>query len=375
LDDIIMKYVLDISCLDELSSGAKQRFLNLYSLLINTNKKKEFLIIYTTFNDVKKILNYSNVSFIRNPFKQDSYLKKIISIIFIYFYLKYKFKRIKTVEYFTLPFFKIKKIKTIFTIHDVRRIFFAKYFFSRIFFKFFFKFFLNKTTNIIVVSKAIKNEMKEYFHKLKIVVIYNIIDNKFLQNIAKKDIYIIKKKYNLPAKFILTVGHQEKRKNFLRLIESINILKKDNNNIKLIIIGQKADETEKINRLIIKLNLSRNIKIFSNLNDFEVRCFYRLASLFVFPSIYEGFGVPLLEAMASNLPMVLSNTEVFREITQNKYSYFDQYDALSIANRIKFVLHNRALQKKMIIYGKKRIVYFSSKVQSKKINNLYNNKI
>ena len=370
-----MKYVLDISCLDELSSGAKQRFLNLYSILINTNKKKNFLIIYTTFNDVKKILNYSNVSFIRNPFRQDSYVKKIISIIFIFFYLKLKFKKIKTVEYFTLPFFKIKKTKTIFTIHDVRRIFFAEYFFSRFFFKFFFRFFLNKTTNIIVVSKAIKNEMKKYFHKLKIVVIYNIIDAKFLQNIAKKNIYIIKKKYNLPDEFILTVGHQEKRKNFLRLIRSINILKKDNHNIKLIIIGQKADETEKINRLIIKLNLSQNIKIFSNLNNFEVRCFYKLASLFVFPSIYEGFGVPLLEAMASSLPMVLSNTEVFREITQNKYSYFDQYDSLSIANRIKFVLLNKALQKKMIIYGKKRIVYFSAKVQSNQINNLYNSKI
>ena len=161
----------------------------------------------------------------------------------------------------------------------------------------------------------------------------------------------------------------------MRLISAIDILKKDGHNIKLIIIGQKADETKKINRLIIKLNLSQNIKIFSNLNNFEVRCFYKLASLFVFPSIYEGFGVPLLEAMASSLPMVLSNTEVFREITQNKYSYFDQYDSLSIANRIKFVLLNKALQKKMIIYGKKRIVYFSAKVQSNQINNLYNNKI
>ena len=368
-----MKYILDISCLDELSSGAKQRFLNLYSLLINTNKKKKFVIIYTTFLEVKKILNYPNVSFVQNPFNQNNYLKKIISIIFVFFYIRIKLKKIKTVEYFTLPFFKNKKTKTIFTIHDVRRIFFAKYFFSQFFYKFFFKFFLNKTTNIIVVSEAIKNEIKEYFHKLKIVVIYNIIDKKFLKNINKKETYIIKKKYNLPNKFILTVGHQEKRKNFLRLIEAIKILKKDDHNIKLIIIGQKADETKKINRLIIKLNLSQNIKIFSNLNDFEVRCFYRLASLFVFPSIYEGFGVPLLEAMASNLPMALSNTEVFREITQNKYSYFDQYDSLSIANRIKFVLLNKSLQKRMIIYGKKRIVYFSPNNRAKQINNLYNN--
>jgi len=369
-----MNYILDISCLDELSSGAKQRFLNLYSALIRTNKNKKFVIIYTTFIDVKKILNYPNVSFVKNNFNQDNYLNKIISIIFIFFYIKIKYKKIKTIEYFTLPFFKIKKPKTIFTIHDVRRIFFAKNLFSRFFFKFFFKFFLNQTTSIIVVSNAIKNEIKKYFHKLKIIVIYNVIDKKFFKNITKKNIHIIKTKYNLPNKFILTVGHQEKRKNFLRLISAIDILKKDGHNIKLIIIGQKADETKKINRLIIKLNLSQNIKIFSNLNDFEVRCFYRLAGLFVFPSVYEGFGVPLLEAMASNLPMALSNTEVFREITQNRYSYFDQYDSLSIANRIKFVLSNKSLQKRMITYGKKRVTNFSANIQSKQINNLYNNK-
>ena len=370
-----MKYILDISCLDELSSGAKQRFLNLYSSLIKTNNKKKFVIIYTKFTNVKKILNYRNVSFVKNNFNQDTYLKKMISIIFIFFYIKINFKKIKTIEYFTLPFFKITKSETIFTIHDIRRIFFAKSLFSKFFFKFFFKFFLNQTTNIIVVSNAIKNEMRRHFHKLKIVVIYNVIDKKIFQNISKKDIYIIKRKYNLPNKFILTVGHQEKRKNFLRLINAINVLKKDGLNIKLIIIGQKADETKKINRLIIKLNLSQNIKIFSNLNDFELRCFYKLAGLFVFPSVYEGFGIPLLEAMASNLPMVLSNTEVFREITQNKYSYFDQYDSLSIASRIKFVLFNKSLQKRMIIYGKKRVTNFSANVQTRRINNLYNNKI
>ena len=138
------------------------------------------------------------------------------------------------------------------------------------------------------------------------------------------------------------------------------------------IAGQKADETKKIKNLIIKLRLSNNIKVFSNLNDFEVRCFYKLAKLFVFPSIYEGFGIPLLEAMASGLPMVLSNTEVFREITENKYSYFDHYDSLSIANRIKFILLNKSIQKQMILYGKKRVNNFTLNVQRKTINNFYN---
>ena len=106
------------------------------------------------------------------------------------------------------------------------------------------------------------------------------------------------------------------------------------NNIRLIIIGQKANETIEINEIIKRLKLTSKVKIFSNLTDYEVGCFYKLTSLFVFPSIYEGFGIPILEAMASSKPMALSNLEVFREITENKYIYFDPYDPLSIANNI-----------------------------------------
>ena len=367
-----MKYILDISCLDNYSSGAKQRFLSLYKELIKTNKNKSFLLIYSNFSNIKKNFNYPNVFFIKNPFSQENYIKKIISIIYLFFYTKYKLRKIKAIEYFTLPFFKIKNCKVIFTIHDLRKIYFLNFFISKFILKFFYKMFLKKTDNIIVVSKAIKNEILKYFNNLNISIIYNTIDRSYFEKISINDINTIKKKYNLTNNFIFTVGHQETRKNFLRLIYAIYILKNDFPNIKLIIAGQKADETEKIKKLIIRLKLSRNIKVFSNLNDFEVRCFYKLASLFVFPSIYEGFGIPLLEAMASGLPMVLSNTEVFREITENKYSYFDQYDSLSIANRIKFILLNKSIQKKMILYGKKRVSNFTLNVQRKKINTFYN---
>ena len=370
-----MKYVLDISCLDKYSSGAKQRFLSLYKELIKINKNKIFLIIYTDFTNIKKIFNYPNVFFIKNPFSQDNYIKKSISIIYLFFYTNLKLKKIKAIEYFTLPFFKIKNCKVVFTIHDLRKIYFSNFFLSKFILKFFYKLFLRKADNIIVVSKAIKNEILNYFDNLNISVVYNTIDKSFFDKVLVKDTNAIKKKYNLTNNFLLTVGHQEKRKNFLRLIYSIHILKNDFPNIMLIIVGQKADETEKIKRLIVKLRLSQNIKIFSNLNDFEVRCFYKLAGLFVFPSIYEGFGIPLLEAMASDLPMVLSNTEVFREITQNKYSYFDQYDPLSIANRIKFILLNKSIQKKMIFYGKKRVKHFTINTQGRKIDNFYNKKI
>jgi glycosyltransferase involved in cell wall biosynthesis len=367
-----MKHVLDVSTLNTYSSGAKQRFLNLYSELIKNNKKKNFEIIYTTFDQVKIFFRFSNVSFKKNPINQDSPLKKIISIFNIFFYIKNSLKKVHSVEYFTLPFIKINNCRTIFTIHDLRRIYFAKSFFKKILLKLFFKFFIHQAEKIIVVSKSIENEIKRYFGNLNISVIYNTINLKDYKNIKLKDTLLIKKKYNLKKKFILSVGHLENRKNYLRLIKSIDILYKNNFDINLIIIGQKADETKKIKKLIKKLKLSSKIKVLSNLNDYEVKCFYKLASLFVFPSIYEGFGIPILESMASNKPMVLSNTEIFREITENKYIYFDQFDPHSIANKIKFVLENKKIQKDMISYGKKRVNYFSLNNQKQNLIKLYN---
>ena len=170
----------------------------------------------------------------------------------------------------------------------------------------------------------------------------------------------------------MTVGHLEKRKNFINLIKSISILKKNKRDILLVIVGQESDETKNIKSLIKKLNLSSNVKIFSHLNNLEVRCLYSSASLFVFPSKYEGFGIPILEAMSSNLPMVLSNLELFREITENKYYYFDQFDPLSIANNIRYVIQNKFIQRKMINYGKKRINYFRLENQKKNFIKFYN---
>jgi glycosyltransferase involved in cell wall biosynthesis len=369
-----MAYILDVSCLDAFSSGAKQRFIINYSNLIKSNKHKRFYIIHSRqFLEVKKILNKPNVFFIENPISQENYLIKLFSVIYIFFYIKIKFRKIKAIEYFTLPFLRIYNSKNIFTIHDLRKIYFSNFFLDKILLKFIFNYFLKKVDKIIVVSRSMRDEIINNFGKLDISIIYNTIDIKSFNKLSIKDINFIKKKYNLPKKFILSVGHLEKRKNYLRLIKAINILKKSDKNIRLIIIGQKADETDKINSLIKKLNLNLNIKILSNLDDFEVKCFYKSASLFVFPSTYEGFGIPILESMASDLPIVLSNTDVFREITENKFLYFDQYDPLSIANKIRFVLDNKKIQKQMVKYGKRRVNYFSVNNQSKKLNTFYNN--
>ena len=191
-----MKYVLDISCLDEYSSGAKQRFLNFYTELIKSEKKKKFLIIYTTKNNIKQFYKFRNVDFKKNPFAQDNYFKKLISIIYLTFLTKVSLTKINTIEFFTLPFVTLKKSINIITIHDLRKIFFSKFFLNKFFLKFFYKFFLKKTNQVIVVSEAIKEEIQNHFGKMNVSVIYNTIDEKFFSKIKKEEIKKVEKNIN-----------------------------------------------------------------------------------------------------------------------------------------------------------------------------------
>ena len=155
------------------------------------------------------------------------------------------------------------------------------------------------------------------------------------------------------------------------MIRAIKILNGNQQKLNLIIVGQKANETTNISKLIKDLNLSSRVKIFENLSDYELRCFYKLSNLFVFPSIYEGFGIPILESMASDIPLVLSDSEIFREITLNKYIYFDPYDPLSIATKIKYVLSDKNLVNNMISFGKRRVKMFTTANQSKNLIKFY----
>ena len=107
------------------------------------------------------------------------------------------------------------------------------------------------------------------------------------------------------------------------------------------------------------------------LSDAEVKIIYRKAKLFVFPSLYEGFGIPILEAMISGCPIVLSNIDVFREITQNNYPYFDPLDSDSILKYIKKYLDNSKERNNLINYGLNRVIDFEFIKIAMKVKSLY----
>jgi len=178
-------------------------------------------------------------------------------------------------------------------------------------------------------------------------------------------------KYGLPENFVLAVGHLERRKNYLRLIDAMARLRDRGQSCCLLIVGNDSGERQAIEKRIASAKLIGTVKFLSKLSDLEVRCVYKLCSLFVFPSSYEGFGIPILEAMAAGCPMVLSDIPVFREITQDTGVYFPHDDSEAMAAAIEKVLSLSSERTRLIDYGKERVQAFSFQSLSGQLASLY----
>lgn len=216
---------------------------------------------------------------------------------------------------------------------------------------------IRKSSKIITVSRNSKKDLIHYLNvpDSLITVIYEGIDNSFAgRNLQQSS--EVKIKYNLPGRYILTVGTLEPRKNLNMLIKGFEIfLKKYDTDHKLVIVGRKGWQKS--------LNIAKELKSYVVLTDFvdeeHLPAIYRLADLFVFPSIYEGFGFPILEAMASQTPVVASNTSSLPEVGGYACLYADPYDPLDFAKKISIILNDKRLYDGLIKKGRERIKRFS----------------
>lgn len=142
----------------------------------------------------------------------------------------------------------------------------------------------------------------------KVIVTYNGIDEKFKKTDDKTILKNIQVKYSLPEKFVLYIGNLKEHKNVETLIKSMN---KVYGNYKLIING-KANE--RIDKVIKEYMLKDRVQFIGYVDEDDLPCIYSLASVFVFPSLYEGFGLPPLEAMACGCPTIVANTSSLPEV-------------------------------------------------------------
>jgi len=366
-----MKIGLNATCFNMRPSGAKHRFLGIYRHLFELLPNAQFLVYQPKDFEISKcFFDRKNVKFITLPVNSRSrYLKFLIGLmIFPKIFKKEKFD---IFESFNFPLIRGKSEYSILTIHDIRglnhqsnillyKLYKLAYFFS-----------IRRADRIITVSYSMKEEIHNSFsYEEKISVIYNGISRKnSTKNFKLKDLRNAIPQ--IPDNFILSVGHFEARKNYPKLISAMKILKTNGLNLNLITVGNDSGKKSEIRDQIEKLNLHENVILLDAIEDSILDALYRHAELFVFPSYYEGFGIPILESLDAGTPVLLSNIKVFKEITKNIYhtNYFDPEDPIDIAEKIEQTLlrlRSKSSKEKISVPDE-----FEYKVIAKNLKDLY----
>ncbi|GIX43402.1 MAG: mannosyltransferase [Leptospiraceae bacterium] len=232
---------------------------------------------------------------------------------------------------------------------------------------------LKKAKAIITVSEYTKKRLQEEFHtdQNNIFVNYNGINQKVFYPATKKEILEFKIKYQLPDKFLLVVGIGKKHKNLDGLLLALKELwKKQHLLLPLVIAGTNKKIPEYV-KPIIDEEIKQWIFFLPFIPKEELRILYSSAFLFLMPSKLEGFGFPLLEAMACNVPTISSNRASLPEIGGDATIYFDPYSIQEIQKTILKVCNDANLRKDLIRKGKSQVKKFSWDQHVKKLIEIY----
>lgn len=224
---------------------------------------------------------------------------------------------------------------------------------------------IKKATKIIAVSNKVKADILHRFDikEEKIHVIYHGISERFKRLSANNKITdSIREKYNLPKKYILFVGNIEPKKNLVNLINAFYKLKNKNEiEHKLVIVGKKGWKDKFVYKSVSKLKIDRELKFIGYIPEEDLPAIYSMADLFVFPSLYEGFGIPPLEAMSCEVPVLISNRGALPEITGGSCMQVDPYNIEEIANQIYKLLTDKKMSERLVEEGKEWVKRFSWK--------------
>ena len=221
---------------------------------------------------------------------------------------------------------------------------------SALYFRFFLPHSVKKAIKIIAVSDTVKKDILDHFNipEKKVDVIYHGINHRF----KKSNNEVILKKYDLPKKYILFVGNIEPKKNLERLVQAFNLLKKDTDlPHKLVIAGKKGWKYKSVFSTITRLKIANEIIITGYIPEDDLPSVYSMSDLFAFPSLYEGFGIPPLEAMACEVPVLVSNQGALPEITGGKCLQVNPFDIHEIAQGMHRLLSDGHLRKKTVLAG------------------------
>lgn len=210
---------------------------------------------------------------------------------------------------------------------------------------------IESSKKIIAVSETVKRDILHYFDlsSEKVEVIHHGINPRFRKVIDVMILSMVRKKYKLPQEFVLFVGNIEPKKNLVNLLAAWHLLKsmKKNNPYKLVIAGQKGWMYAEVFKKYRTLGLENDVIFTGYVDSVDLPSLYSLASLLVLVSIDEGFGLPVLEAMACGVPVLASNIESLREISDGNAKFTTPNAPGEIAQKLNELLNDHELRTRL----------------------------
>lgn len=261
-------------------------------------------------------------------------------------------------------------IKSVVTIHDLIFMRYPEFysFFDREIHIYKFRKAARQANVVIAISEQTKADIIQFLKipESKIKVIYQGCQNVFKESYSDQEKELVSKKFNLPNEFILNVGTIEARKNILAVVKAIT-----NIDTHLIIVGGETSYTTEIKKYILENKIENKIIFLKGLSSKELAIVYQLATIFVYPSLFEGFGIPIIEALYSKTPVITTNSGVFPEAGGADSVYVDPNNIDEMHEKIQLLLTDEKLRTEMAKKGFNFVQKFNDKTIANQVMALY----
>jgi len=378
-----MKIGIDIRVIGKNRTGDEAYFFGLVKGLMEIDRENEYHL-YTDRDpkgDSKLAREIERLN-LKNNFKID-FVKKTNRFLWNLWYLPMYLRKNPVDIYHTqyiVPFWFPKNIKLVTTIHDISFNYFPEYIKkSDLFFlKTFIPRSIRKADRIIAVSEYSQEDIIKFYQSSaeKVGYTYNSVDfERFNQSLNEDQKEKVRKKYELPEKFLLYIGTLQPRKNIPSLADTLDVLMKkySQTDLNLVIAGNRNANNfdRKIDRAIEKNNLKEKIFFPGWVDEEDKPILYKLAACFVFSSLYEGFGIPIVEAMASGTPVVCSNRTSLPEIGEGAVLLVDPENKEEFAKNINKILTDENFRNDLIKKGIEQAKKFSWQRMAEKTLKIY----
>ena len=261
-------------------------------------------------------------------------------------------------------------IPKIVTIHDLIFLSHPQYYkvWDRIIYKLKFRYAVKMADHVIAISEQTKSDIITYFKTdpNKITVIYQGCNDAYKQSYSTQEREAVRKKHGLPSKYIINVGTLQERKNVLPLIKAIH-----GTDYHLVLIGKNKKYAKKLYSYVEKNALQNQVSFLKNIDVKELAILYQNATVFCYPSICEGFGIPIIEAMYSRTPVIVTKGGCFPEAAGPDAIYIDPKKVADIKEKLEWIFNNPEERKRIAEKGYTYVQRFSDDKVGENLMNLY----